>query len=466
MVQQANNLKMMSGGISDGKMNQLNEFQYVHAQITQAPPQIIYGCDDPKENLKKKQQQQQHMYDDDVTGDVSTICGKFQQQSPHNNNSNYCHQIRKRVIPTYKKAFTTRHKSPHEHKIAECSTPQQQPADKKDDSDSSDGGIHHCHIDELDVIGSNVQDKVQHFEQLQQLTTSSDVANAVPPPLPQAAAAFQNRNVPRSPSSPAGLGDSPEFPAEDELLLERRADDVTNNTSQQPSASQQQHPQPIPPPPLQPPEQPALVAALEQQQQVPVQLTGRNLKRVPSERFQEMRKKVQRLMCNQEQGYHDDRMTSTTSTLDENEESFLQSIRMVLPSLNMDPCIILRLPDHVLCNIFGHLGTRTLAALKMTCSDFQYVINFYDVRAVDSRWTADKRYIEDPCKQCRRHFTRGDQTMCRYHPKRYYSDLPYGRSYWMCCLKVEKSADGCATGLHDNRWLAKQQHDDEHVGDT
>ena len=35
--------KMMSGGISDGKMNQLNEFQYVHAQITQAPPQIIYG---------------------------------------------------------------------------------------------------------------------------------------------------------------------------------------------------------------------------------------------------------------------------------------------------------------------------------------------------------------------------------------------------------------------------------------
>jgi len=168
-----------------------------------------------------------------------------------------------------------------------------------------------------------------------------------------------------------------------------------------------------------------------------------------------MRRKVQRLMAHQ-------RSSEENLTKDEEEEHneeekmFLEEIRMNLKiEHQQSPCPILNLPDHALCHIFSLLDTRTLASLKMTCTDFTYVINCYDVRGTDSNWTKDHRYEEDPCKLCRRNFVRGDQSLCRFHPKRYYQDSPYGRSYWMCCLKPDKQATGCQVGLHDNNWLAR-----------
>jgi len=180
----------------------------------------------------------------------------------------------------------------------------------------------------------------------------------------------------------------------------------------------------------------------------PIQLTGRNRKRIPNERFRKMRNKVQKLMQ-----HHYDQHPDDQSRLEQDEESFLKSLRIQQQSdLLPDSCGFLRLPDHVLLSIFSSVDTRTLSALKATCSDFNYVINFYDVRGTDSRWTKDKRYLDDPCKQCRRHFIPGDQTLCRYHPKRYHSDQPFGRNFWMCCWKDDKEASGCQVGLHDNHW--------------
>ncbi|XP_056157785.1 F-box only protein 46 [Lampris incognitus] len=114
---------------------------------------------------------------------------------------------------------------------------------------------------------------------------------------------------------------------------------------------------------------------------------------------------------------------------------------------------MLLLPDHIMVNIFSYLPTRSLAALKCTCHDFKALIETYGVRAVDSRWNQDPLYRDDPCKQCKRQYERGDVSLCRWHPKPYHHDLPYGRSYWMCCRRTDKDTPGCRVGLHDNNWV-------------
>ncbi|KAJ7990198.1 hypothetical protein DPEC_G00297830 [Dallia pectoralis] len=114
---------------------------------------------------------------------------------------------------------------------------------------------------------------------------------------------------------------------------------------------------------------------------------------------------------------------------------------------------MLLLPDHVMVYIFSHLPTRSLAALKCTCYDFKVLIEAYGVRATDSRWNQDPLYRDDPCKQCKRQYERGDVSLCRWHPKPYHHDLPYGRSYWMCCRRTDKDTPGCRVGLHDNNWV-------------
>lgn len=114
---------------------------------------------------------------------------------------------------------------------------------------------------------------------------------------------------------------------------------------------------------------------------------------------------------------------------------------------------MLLLPDHIMVNIFGYLPTRALAALKCTCHYFKALIETYGVRAVDSRWNQDPLYKDDPCKQCKRQYERGDVSLCRWHPKPYHHDLPYGRSYWMCCRRTDKDTPGCRVGLHDNNWV-------------
>jgi len=114
---------------------------------------------------------------------------------------------------------------------------------------------------------------------------------------------------------------------------------------------------------------------------------------------------------------------------------------------------MLLLPDHIAVNIFGRLPTRALAALKCACRDFRALIEAYGVRPVDSRWNRDPLYRDDPCKQCKRQHARGDVSLCRWHPKPYHHDLPYGRSYWMCCRRPDKDTPGCRVGLHDNNWV-------------
>lgn len=114
---------------------------------------------------------------------------------------------------------------------------------------------------------------------------------------------------------------------------------------------------------------------------------------------------------------------------------------------------MLSLPDHIMVNIFSYLPTRSLAALKCTCHDFKALIEMYGVRATDSRWNQDPLYRDDPCKQCKRQYERGDVSLCRWHPKPYHHDLPYGRSYWMCCRRTDKDTPGCRVGLHDNNWV-------------
>ena len=56
-------------------------------------------------------------------------------------------------------------------------------------------------------------------------------------------------------------------------------------------------------------------------------------------------------------------------------------------------CLFLRMPDHVLRRVFSLLDTRTLAAVKSTCSDFNFIVNHFDIRATDSRWTKDHRSV-------------------------------------------------------------------------
>ncbi|XP_048378535.1 F-box only protein 46 [Stegostoma tigrinum] len=114
---------------------------------------------------------------------------------------------------------------------------------------------------------------------------------------------------------------------------------------------------------------------------------------------------------------------------------------------------LLLLPDHVTVKILSYLPTRALAALKCVCHHFKAVIEAYGVRATDSRWNRDPLYRDDPCKQCKKRYERGDVSLCRWHPKPYHHDLPYGRSYWMCCRRKDRDTPGCCIGLHDNNWV-------------
>ncbi|XP_078418791.1 F-box only protein 34-like [Cetorhinus maximus] len=116
------------------------------------------------------------------------------------------------------------------------------------------------------------------------------------------------------------------------------------------------------------------------------------------------------------------------------------------------------LPHHIMVKIFMFLPTKTLAALKCTCHYFKFIIENYDIRATDSRWVCDPRYKDDPCKQCKKHYSKGDVSPCRWHSKPYYKVLPYGRSYWMCCWQTEKDSPGCKIGLHDNNWVQSCNH--------
>ncbi|XP_007891470.1 F-box only protein 34 [Callorhinchus milii] len=116
------------------------------------------------------------------------------------------------------------------------------------------------------------------------------------------------------------------------------------------------------------------------------------------------------------------------------------------------------LPHHIMVKIFMFLPTRTLAALKCTCHYFKFIIENYGIRATDSLWVRDPRYKDDPCKQCRKHYSKGDVSPCRWHSKPYYKVLPYGRSYWMCCWQAEKDSPGCKIGLHDNNWVQSCNH--------
>uniref|UniRef100_H3AEL9 F-box protein 46 n=1 Tax=Latimeria chalumnae TaxID=7897 RepID=H3AEL9_LATCH len=114
---------------------------------------------------------------------------------------------------------------------------------------------------------------------------------------------------------------------------------------------------------------------------------------------------------------------------------------------------MLLLPDHILVNIFAYLPTRSLAALKCSCHHFKDIIETYTIHATDSKWNRDPLYMDDPCKQCKKRYEKGDVSLCRWHPKPYHYDLPYGRSYWMCCRQTDKDTPGCRVGLHDNNWV-------------
>ncbi|XP_074516621.1 F-box only protein 34 [Sebastes fasciatus] len=111
------------------------------------------------------------------------------------------------------------------------------------------------------------------------------------------------------------------------------------------------------------------------------------------------------------------------------------------------------LPHHLLLKIFLLLPTLSLAALKCSCHYFKFIIDNYAVRPADSLWVSDPRYRDDPCKQCKRRYARGDVSLCRWHHKPYCQALPYGPGYWMCCHGARRDAPGCNVGLHDNRWV-------------
>ncbi|XP_065715499.1 F-box only protein 46 [Patagioenas fasciata] len=122
---------------------------------------------------------------------------------------------------------------------------------------------------------------------------------------------------------------------------------------------------------------------------------------------------------------------------------------------------MLLLPEHVMVKIFGYLPTRALAALKCCCHYFKSIIETFGVRGADSRWSRHPLYRDDPCKQCKKRYERGDVSLCRWHPKPYHHDLPYGRSYWMCCRRGDKDAPGCRVGLHDNNWVHQEGRREE-----
>lgn len=133
-------------------------------------------------------------------------------------------------------------------------------------------------------------------------------------------------------------------------------------------------------------------------------------------------------------------------------QDFLEKRQRLQQLLEPQPILSL-LPHHLLLKILLLLPTQSLAALKCTSSYFQFVIDNYGVRPADSLWVSDPRYRDDPCKQCKKRYGRGDVSLCRWHHKPFCQALPYGPGYWMCCRSNHREAPGCNVGLHDNRWV-------------
>uniref|UniRef100_G1Q5G0 F-box domain-containing protein n=1 Tax=Myotis lucifugus TaxID=59463 RepID=G1Q5G0_MYOLU len=115
------------------------------------------------------------------------------------------------------------------------------------------------------------------------------------------------------------------------------------------------------------------------------------------------------------------------------------------------------LPHHVLVKIFRFLPTKSLVALNCACCYFKFLIEYYNIRPADSRWVRDPCYREDPCKQCKKKYVKGDVSLCRWHPKPYCQALPYRPGYWRCCRCSEKDFPGYKLGLHDNHWVPVRQ---------
>ncbi|XP_028251914.1 F-box only protein 34 [Parambassis ranga] len=133
-------------------------------------------------------------------------------------------------------------------------------------------------------------------------------------------------------------------------------------------------------------------------------------------------------------------------------QDFLEMRQRLQQLLEPQPFLAL-LPHHLLVKVFLLLPTQSLAALKCTCTYFKFIIENYGVRPADSLWVSDPRYRDDPCKQCKKRYGRGDVSLCRWHHKPYCQALPYGPGYWMCCHSAHREAPGCNVGLHDNRWV-------------
>lgn len=133
-------------------------------------------------------------------------------------------------------------------------------------------------------------------------------------------------------------------------------------------------------------------------------------------------------------------------------KDFLEMRQRLQQLLDPQPYLSV-LPHHLLLKIFLLLPTRSLAALKCTCHYFRFIMETYAVRPADSLWVSDPRYRDDPCKQCKKRYGRGDVSLCRWHHKPYCQALPYGPGYWMCCHGAHRDTPGCNVGLHDNRWV-------------
>uniref|UniRef100_A0A8D2ZJZ7 F-box protein 34 n=1 Tax=Scophthalmus maximus TaxID=52904 RepID=A0A8D2ZJZ7_SCOMX len=133
-------------------------------------------------------------------------------------------------------------------------------------------------------------------------------------------------------------------------------------------------------------------------------------------------------------------------------QDFLEKRQRLQQLLEPQP-LLAALPHHLLVKILLLLPTQSLAALKCTCVYFRFLIENYGVRPADSLWVCDPRYRDDPCKQCKRRYDRGDVSLCRWHHKPYCQALPYGPGYWMCCHGAHRNSPGCNVGLHDNRWV-------------
>ncbi|XP_033627643.1 uncharacterized protein LOC117290384 [Asterias rubens] len=112
-----------------------------------------------------------------------------------------------------------------------------------------------------------------------------------------------------------------------------------------------------------------------------------------------------------------------------------------------------RVPDYIVAQIFCNLITKDLASLKCACKDFKWLIEKFDIKGTDSKWSEESPYREDPCMQCGKiRDPRGDVSLCRWHPKIYYKNGEIGRHYWTCCFANEEDAPGCTTSLHNNKW--------------